>query len=241
MKIITMTTDFGDYYAAQMKGVLFREEIAVVDICNSIKPDKNAMDVAAYLLLHAADKFPTGTVHIAIVDPGVGSGRKALAIETERYWFVGPDNGILAPAAEKDGIKSVHEIDSSLFENVSRTFHGKDLFAPAALGLLKGDTSMLRKTEHWQSLDLSTKAFINRFGNIELPVSEEIVSVNGIAVKNYETYTDAGSSELFSVIDSRGLRELAVRSGRAADTFSGSVTVKTKSGEHCFELIELGV
>ena len=134
MKIVTLLTDYGDYYAAQIKGILSKDNINIVDITHDIRPHKNSVFAGAHILKNAANKFPPGTVHVAVVDPGVGSERQAIAIKTNNYWLIGPDNGVLAPAAEDDGIKDVFLINIS---SKSMTFHGKDVFAPAALEIIK--------------------------------------------------------------------------------------------------------
>ena len=234
--IITLLTDYGDFYAAQIKGILTSAQ--TIDITHDIRPHKNSVYAGAYILRHAADKFPKGTLHMAVVDPGVGGKRTALAIRTKNYWFVGPNNGLLAPAAESDGIKDIFTIN---MKTESRTFHGKDIFAPAAVQLLKGNRKFLQKTKDYVRLDLNNKAFINRFGNIELPIKEEIISANGTAVKNYSTYSDAQHGELFSVIDSRGLREIAVREGNAHRKLGSKIVVRTKNKSYNFDVIRLGV
>jgi S-adenosylmethionine hydrolase len=238
--IITLLTDYGDFYAAQIKGVLAgnKNNISIIDITHDIRPHKNSVLIAAYILRHAADKFPKGTIHMAVVDPGVGGKRAALAIRTKNYWFVGPDNGLLAPAAESDGVKEIFTINLAA---KSRTFHGKDIFAPAAIGILKGNRKFLQKTKDYVRLDLNNKAFVNRFGNIELPIKEEIISVNGMAVKNFSTYSDTQDGEIFSVIDSRGLREIAAREGNASRKLGSKITVRTKSKTYNFDVIRLGV
>lgn len=238
MKIITLLTDFGDYYAAQIKGILAKSDAKIIDITHNIRPHRNSLFIGAYVLKNSANKFPKGTVHLAVVDPGVGSRRTPIAIKTKSYWFVGPDNGLLAPAAESDGIKDIFVIN---LKTKSKTFHGKDIFAPAAMEILKGNKKFLQKTKDYAQLDMSRKAFVNRFGNIELPISDEIISVNGRAIKNYSTYSDADFGEIFSVLDSRGLRELASREGNAFRKLGKNLVVKTKSRVYKFDIVRLGI
>ena len=238
MKIITLTTDYGDFYAAQIKAVLVGNNVSIIDITHDIRPHKNSVPVGAYILKHTADKFPNSTVHLAVVDPGVGGKRKAIAIRTKNYWFVGPDNGLLVPAAEQDGIKDIFVIN---LKAKSMTFHGKDIFAPAALEILKGNRKFLQRTKDYVQLQLDNKAFVNRFGDVELPIKDEIVSVNGRSIKNYGTYSEADFGEIFSVIDSRGLREIARREGNAARKFGNKLVVKTKNKIYNFDVIRLGV
>ncbi len=140
--IITLTTDFGyrDSFAASIKGVIFKvnPQAQIVDISHEIAPQ----DIweAAFTLKSAYTYFPKGTVHLAVVDPGVGSGRRPIIAVTESYYFVGPDNGLFSlifPEAER---LRVHTITSSHYflPNPGPTFHGRDIFAPVAAWLSKG-------------------------------------------------------------------------------------------------------
>ena len=140
--MITLTSDFGlkDPYVAEMKGVILNinPNATLVDITHEIK----AFDLraAAFTLASAAPYFPAGTVHLAVIDPGVGTKRRAIIVETKTSFFVGPDNGILLLAAKNQKIKKIHQITNSklMLPNVSGTFHGRDIFAPAAAHLDKG-------------------------------------------------------------------------------------------------------
>ncbi|MBO3802464.1 MAG: SAM-dependent chlorinase/fluorinase, partial [Candidatus Brockarchaeota archaeon] len=141
-RIVTLLTDFGtrDHYVASMKGVLLGIEprLQVIDVSHDVP--KFGVRRAAITLAQAAKFFPRGTVHVAVVDPGVGTPRKHLILETKRFFFVGPDNGVLSIAAEEDGIKGAYEIRGSryVFQERSNTFAGRDVFAPAAAHLAKG-------------------------------------------------------------------------------------------------------
>ena len=140
--IITLLTDFGlkDTYVAQMKGVILSisPETKIVDITHQIPP-QNILQ-AAYLLSTATKHFPKKTIHIVVVDPGVGSERKAIVIQTKRSFLVGPDNGVLILAAEEEGITKIVQITNKkyMLNKISQTFHGRDVFAPAAAFLSKG-------------------------------------------------------------------------------------------------------
>ena len=139
---ITLTTDYGvrDPYAGILKGVIssIAPSAIVIDLVHEVEP----FDIAgaSYILATSYKEFPEGTVHVAIVDPGVGSSRKPIAIATRNYYFVGPDNGVLIPAAERDGIELVINLDREEYHRkpVSATFHGRDIFAPAAAYIVKG-------------------------------------------------------------------------------------------------------
>ncbi|MCK9419424.1 MAG: SAM-dependent chlorinase/fluorinase [Nitrospirae bacterium] len=143
--IITLTTDYGskDGFAASMKGVIFKTnpQAQIVDISNEISPQ----DIweAAYILRSAYSHFPKGTVHLAVVDPGVGSGRKPIIAVTESYYFVGPDNGVFSLIYQEAERIRVHHITSAHYflPKPGPTFHGRDIFAPVAGWLSKGIAS----------------------------------------------------------------------------------------------------
>jgi hypothetical protein len=140
--IVTLTTDFGnkDSFAASMKGVILKinQQAQIVDVTHEIGPQ----DIweAAFTLKTAYQHFPKGTVHLAVVDPGVGSGRRPIIVVTESYYFVGPDNGIFSLIFREAERLRVHHITASHYflENAGPTFHGRDIFAPVASWLAKG-------------------------------------------------------------------------------------------------------
>lgn len=140
--IITLTTDFGakDAFVASVKGVILKvnPQVQLVDISNDINPQ----DIweAALTLKTAYSHFPKGTIHLAVVDPGVGSGRKPIIVVTESYYFVGPDNGIFSLIYQEAERIRVHHITSAHYflPNPGPTFHGRDIFAPVAGWLAKG-------------------------------------------------------------------------------------------------------
>lgn len=138
--LLTLLTDFGttDYYVAAVKGTVLRlaPGITLVDISHEVPPGD--VETAAFLLSAAAPSFPDGTVHLAVVDPGVGGERRMLAVRTPSAWFLAPDNGLLTPFL--DGALSVRSVENaSLFlAGPSRTFHGRDRFAPVAAWMARG-------------------------------------------------------------------------------------------------------
>lgn len=139
--VITLLTDFGyrDYYVAAMKGVILGicPDALIVDIAHGIP--KWGVREAAYVLSCCYWNFPRGTIHVVVVDPGVGTERRAVVIVTKNYVFIGPDNGVLIPAAESDGILAAYSIERNLVGwETSHTFHGRDIFAPAAAYLASG-------------------------------------------------------------------------------------------------------
>lgn len=145
--IITLTTDFGldDPYVAIMKGVILgiAPHATIVDYTHGVEPGNMAQ--AAYLLRSGCQYFPPGTVHVVVVDPGVGSDRRAIALQTPDWTFVGPDNGVLALAAQdahEVWHDQVHVIELTNKQwwrpSLSATFHGRDLFAPVAAHVAAG-------------------------------------------------------------------------------------------------------
>lgn len=141
MTIITMLSDFGlsDSYAASMKGVILSisPESRIVDISHLI--EKYDIIAGAFTLASVVDYLPKGTVHMAVVDPGVGTRRRGIAISSSKCYFVGPDNGLLIPAALRMGILEVRSISEEKIGvgKVSGTFHGRDIFAPVAAHLAR--------------------------------------------------------------------------------------------------------
>ena len=143
MSIISLLSDFGhkDPYVAEMKAVILSisPQARIVDVTHDV--EKFSIRMGAYALASAAPYFPPNTVHVAVVDPGVGTERRPIIAETRRSLYVGPDNGLLMLAANKEKIVNVYTIDNPkyMLSNVSKTFHGRDIFAPAAAHLATGN------------------------------------------------------------------------------------------------------
>ncbi len=238
MTIITLLTDFGSFYPAQMKGVILSrlkekgkdKDVTFVDIAHDI----SAQDVraGAFALLSSAGFFPAGTIHIAVVDPGVGTDRLGLVVESGGHLFVGPDNGLLLPAAKSMGHPKAYKI-ASKFE-ASSTFHGRDIFAPVAALLAAGESPQSfgpavrpkdlgfgepRKTENGVE---ATVIYVDRFGNLilnmrKLPAFE--VRLKGIRLRRVRTYAEGRRIEPLITVGSHGFAEIAVNLGSAADAF----------------------
>ena len=142
MGVIALLTDFGlkDSYVGVMKGVIatVNPRVTVIDLDHDVASHR--IEEAAFLLATSYSYFPQNTVFCVVVDPGVGSSRKAIAIQTKNYYFVGPDNGVLWQAAERDGITKIVTLENKKYfrKPVSSTFHGRDIFAPIAAALTKG-------------------------------------------------------------------------------------------------------
>jgi len=232
--IITLLTDFGDFYPGVMKGVILSiaPEAKIVDISHSVEP-QNVFQ-GAFLLYHSY-KFFKKAIHVAVVDPGVGGKRKAIVVQTRNHYFVAPDNGIVYPSAAEDGIVKIFEIDykiSELVGHLSNTFHGRDVFAPCAALLLKGDFRYLREINEIKRLDLfdyrrtgrtliCRVAFVDRFGNIVTNVPAKAVEgvklfrVSDLIFPMVKTYEDVGLGEPLALIGSFGTLELSIREGNA--------------------------
>jgi S-adenosyl-L-methionine hydrolase (adenosine-forming) len=242
--IITLLTDFGtqDPFVGTMKGVILSgcPEARLVDLTHAVAPG----DVrgGAFALWTAAPYFPPGTVHLAVVDPGVGGPRRPLVLRTAKALFVGPDNGLLWPAAAREGEPEAWEIDLAHWDRpLSATFHGRDLFAPAASRLAPGEppeafcqplTDALRLDfplpRREGSKVLGEVLAIDRFGNAitnltpaELgTLSEEraIFTAAGRTVEGPDSHYGAvPPGELVVVLGSAGLYEIAINQGSAAD------------------------
>jgi S-adenosylmethionine hydrolase len=246
---ITLLTDFGtaDGYVAEMKGVILTRapEATVVDVTHDI----GAQDVECGRLALARywRRFPPGTVHVAVVDPGVGSSRAALAVESDERWLVGPDNGLLSPALLVAGARAVA---LPIPPGAAPTFHGRDVFAPAAAALATGtpldalgtpmlDVVVRRTPEPRRRPDGSIEGqviTIDRFGNAItnlMGLRAQSVEVNGTTLDVRRSYAEVGHGEPLAVVGSSGLIEIAVRDGSAARVLGlerGSVVVLRQAG-----------
>jgi len=248
-RIITLTTDFGlkDPYVAEMKAVILSicPEAIIIDVSHDI--EKFNIRVAAYFLDSVAAYFPKETIHIAVVDPSVGTERRALLIQTEQGFFVGPDNGVLVLAAQKQGIKGVREITNPtlMLPAVSNTFHGRDVFAPAAAHLANGVplTSFGPETNRTVKPGFAEVTFekgvlageilhVDGFGNIVTNIDQKsLKSLNArgwvevafgrqkIKAKISKTYSQAKRHEPLVLLGSQGYVEIAVNQGNAAEKF----------------------
>lgn len=244
MRIVTLLSDFGSAssYPGEMRGVLLsRCRATVVDITHEIP----AQDIAqgAFVLASAAPTFPAGTVHLAVVDPGVGTRRLAIALRSGGQFLVGPDNGLLVPAARALGRAHAVAIDPSRYARrpLSATFHGRDLFAPAAAVLARGvpleelgppvtslveidDEQPARRGGDLEGRVLSVDSFGNIITNIpggwlgELSTDVSIVAAGrSRTARRVRTYADGGRRDLVVLEGSGGAVEIAVPGGRAAD------------------------
>jgi S-adenosylmethionine hydrolase len=239
MTIITLLTDFGtaDGYVGEMKGVLITSApgCQVMDVAHDIAA--HDVDAGRLTLARYWQRYPVGTVHIAIVDPGVGSSRAALAVQSGGRFLVGPDNGILSPALLFPDARCVA---LPIPHTASATFHGRDVFAPAAAKLATGasldslgeafhDPIILRTPEATRDANGDVHGVVigvDRFGNVLTNlVSRRAASVRvgGRTIPVARTYADVPAGALVALIGSSGFIEVAVRDG-SASTALGAVS-----------------
>ena len=243
--IITLLTDFGteDSYVGAMKGVILsiNPDATIIDISHQIPPQD--IIAGAFVLSQAAPFFPKGTVHIAVVDPGVGGKRKPILIETDKYFFVGPDNGIFDIALQNERIRrKIHLTNKDYFLGyISSTFHGRDIFSPVGAYLSLGIDPALfgKKIKTLTSLDVKEPfakdgkitgriIHIDRFGNLITNIDEgllkkvfknrifEVEVCDNIIKRFVPSYTNAKQGEPIGLIGSSGLMEIAMREKNAS-------------------------
>lgn len=245
-KPVVLLTDFGrqDAFSGVLKGVIASISPAskVIDLTHEVDPQDILQ--GSFLLTTSCSYFPRGSVFCAVVDPGVGSDRKGICIQTRDYYFVGPDNGLLWKAASEDKIKGiVHLTNQAYFlDAVSSTFHGRDIFAPVAAHISKGleDISSLgtplKKCVEYRFPAINRTAFsmelavihIDRFGNVILNLEQTafrqfvknkryVLTINGIRIKKTLTsYSFAQDGELFLIGSSSSYMEIALKNSSAA-------------------------
>ena len=231
---ITLLTDFGtaDGYVGEMKGVLLSlaPNVPLVDVTHDVPP--HDVEFGRLTLARYWRRFPAGTVHVCIVDPGVGGSRAALAVGSGGHWFVGPDNGLLSPA--------LFALDAQVVAlpvppNASATFHGRDVFAPAAARLATGESldnlgerftdPVRRRTpspyRRNDGVIVGEVLTVDRFGNAITNLMARpggVVRAGEMQLMVSRTYTDAAVGEPVALVGSSGLIEIAVRDGSAAAT-----------------------
>jgi S-adenosylmethionine hydrolase len=248
MSIITLLTDFGsqDYFVGAMKGAILsiNRHALIIDITHEIPPQD--IETAAFNLLATYKDFPAGTIHVAVVDPGVGSTRKPILIECGEQFFVGPDNGIFSWICEREGSgRAIHLTNEAFFRHpVSKTFHGRDIFAPVAAALSNGVamTEFGEKLSDYVRLDPLLPAVtsdggvegrvihIDRFGNCITNLTPEHFSadaaasgaklrINGRELTSFRQSFSEGAvdrDDLFCLVGSAGFLEIAARNSSAA-------------------------
>lgn len=245
MPIISLLTDFGDRdgFVGAMKGVILGicPDAVIVDLSHDIAPQD--VQEAAFVLRNACSYFPCGTIHVAVVDPGVGSDRRPIIVETPRHLFVGPDNGLFAYIYRREAkfLVTVIANPDFMLPGVSRTFHGRDVFAPAAAHLARGvrpEAFGPRLTgcnlgHVWEPVYFADGIeghilHIDRFGNLITDIPEEKllqtaagrpfrIVLGELCLERLSTlYADVAQGDALAILNSAGLLEIAVRDGDAA-------------------------
>ncbi len=243
MRIITLTTDFGieDPFVAVMKGVIYTitSEARVIDISHNIPPGN--IVVGAFFVDYASKFFPRDTIHVVVVDPGVGGERRPIMVSARGQYFIGPDNGIFTPLYT--GGESVYHLTSTWYFRtpVSNTFHGRDIFAPVAAHLSTGLSPDFfgERIEDYKKIPLPTPKklddgtiegeiiHVDRFGNLITNISHELldgteyeIEINGKVIDGIKkTYGSVPPGEPLALIDSFDMLEIAINRGSAARAF----------------------
>ncbi len=251
MAIVTLLSDFGlkDPYVAEMKGAILSicHEARTVDISHEI--EKFNIRMGAFVLASAVPYFPKGTIHVAVVDPGVGTKRRPILVVTKQASYVGPDNGLLMLSARRQGISYVRHVTNKqcMLLPVSRTFHGRDIFAPAAAYLAKG----LAPSEFGPEISdyffpkfakpvlsrnrlLGEVLHVDDFGNVITNVSMKELEKIGIkegnmfqvklkedvvTLKLCRAYGEVRAKQLLAIIGSCDFLEFSINRGNAAKKF----------------------
>lgn len=232
-KIITLLTDFGlqDPFVGIMKGVMLNinPKIHIVDITHNIR----SYDVfeGALTLFQSYSFFPKGTIHIAVVDPGVGSDRKKLIIKTNSYFFIVPDNGIVSFIADREDV-DVYEIynEKYFLKHISNTFHGRDIFAPVGAFLSKGVNQKkigrsinefkrfyIPKIQINKKRGVATVIHIDKFGNIITNIDKSYIdNIECLYVKKRTIdkiksfYEEGADGEIFAILGSTNYLEISI-------------------------------
>ncbi|ALF54367.1 hypothetical protein ACX27_18430 [Nostoc piscinale CENA21] len=240
--LLTLLSDFGDrdVYVGVMKGIIaqINPEIRVIDLTHQIPPQN--IVAARFCLMNAYPYFPDGTVHIAVVDPGVGGNRRAIAVEFAGGFLVGPDNGIFSGVLSQTPAVAAVELtnpDYWLTPQPSRTFHGRDIFAPVGANLASGvplkylgkeinPTTLLQigmgKCQTTSRGVLGNIQYIDHFGNLISNIPQSCVEgktwyveIAGLTIPGCETYSNGEVGEAVALVGSHGWVEIAINGGNA--------------------------
>jgi len=249
--LVTLLTDFGirDPYVGVMKGVMHRHnpDVVPIDLSHEVPPQD--LRLAAWHLRSTWRYFPVGTVHLVVVDPGVGSGRCILVARDRGHAFVAPDNGVLGPVLSESACVFALDVERFALSGAGNTFHGRDIFAPAVAAIAGGlePEQAGASVEAWQTIDwprvehdgagaLATEVlYADRFGNLITTLAASEVEAGSwcIEVADHElplvrTYADVSPGEGLALIGSCGTLEVSVRDGNAAARFSVGAGTKVR-------------
>ncbi|CAN5854675.1 S-adenosyl-l-methionine hydroxide adenosyltransferase family protein [soil metagenome] len=250
---IALLTDFGtkDYFVGAMQGVIFsiNENAKIIDITHEIEPQN--IRAASFTLRACYKNFPEKTIFVAVVDPGVGSDRRAILVETEVYFFIAPDNGLLSFVFNETENFRVFEITNENYVNqpVSKTFHGRDIFAPIAAYVSKGilasefgrEISDFKKLSESKPQKLSENElqaeiiYSDRFGNLITNLTTEDLSHSfSIEIKNHRIsklrnyFAESEMNEIFMIFGSAGFLEIAAYQNSAKKILNAEIGDKIK-------------
>lgn len=255
--VITLTTDFGtrDPFVGILKGVMLgiAPGVRIVDVTHAV-PSQNVA-AGAHALRSAAPWFPPGTIHVAVVDPGVGTRRRALLVETAAAYFIGPDNGLLSLAAPVPTIRRIIDVSRSRYrlKPVGRTFHGRDVFAPIAAALASGvEAAMLgRVVDAMQRLRtplvrrrgpvlLGEVLWVDGFGNLTTNIARAdlvaadfrgrglSVTIGRHVVPFRPSYASVPYGRPVALLNSSDLLEIAVNRDSAADQLDARPGIRVR-------------
>ena len=228
-RVITLLTDFGlaDYFVGAVKGAILsvNSSATIVDITHEIPPQD--IEAGAFTLFAGYKTFPAGTIHVAVVDPGVGSERRAIIVSANEQFFVGPDNGLFTYICDREiSHRIVHVTAERFFRpSVSSTFHGRDIFGPVGAALSNGVAlgefgAEIGDAVRLPSLDTPPRIIhIDRFGNCvtNITQAEKSLVINGQTISEFRQFYGAGDREtLFAIMGSAGFLEISVNGGSAA-------------------------
>ena len=237
--MIVLLTDFGQSeYVGVMKGVIYSiaRDAKIVDLCHDISPQ--SIIEASWILRNNYKYFPEGTTFCCVVDPGVGTERKALAVKTENFFFVAPDNGLLWETLKEKKIIDIRQIPVP--SDASRTFHGRDVFAKASANIDLGNfdgigekTKQMQRSELYQSQREGIVVRIDRFGNIITNLAKKDMDKYSVQINdrkymmNYRpNYDTAKDDELFLIEGSCSTLEISLKNGNANDKLNIKVGAK---------------
>jgi len=237
-RVITLLTDFGlaDYFVGAVKGAILsvNSSATIVDITHEIPPQD--IEAGAFTLFAGYKTFPAGTIHVAVVDPGVGSERRPIIVSANEQFFVGPDNGLFTYIYDREPSHQIIHVTADRFfrPQPSTTFHGRDIFAPVAAALSNGIAmeefgSEINDEIRLPSLESPLRIIhIDRFGNCvtnitrDRPPSE--IVVKGRTISEFrEFYGERAGESLFAIWGSAGFLEISVNGGSAAQVLSVKV------------------
>lgn len=227
-----MLTDFGyDFALGSIKGVILSKlpNAQIIDLDHSV--NKFSIISGAFVLGKSYRYFPQGTIFICVVDPGVGTEREPICIQTSHYIFIGPNNGLFDLVLEQEPIIGIYKIDKSYLKEDANTFHGRDLFAPAAIDFYQCNLEKFKTFEPEKLIHIKPDqnrliaVYIDSFGNIKTNKSVNDLKLNELKIivneKKYtipfvKTFKDVSEGNLLCYLGSNGTLEIAANQGSAA-------------------------